>query len=204
MMYLGNFPGGLGRFLALARSSSTSKIIQSKNNSNHVLRNETVAGSRTTTNWCAGPQTSKRIERPEYTSPAKSRRTIHLTRHRYDAHPWRSKMQSSAPGKCTGVALTRGVDSCLNEETHSIACHLSPDVDDGAQGGIITLACDIFFASHRVVERHHQLAAGMLGDLFSPGDFGTSDGGGPKDEGGGKPGISLPEFRPTGELPSSP
>ncbi|CAM9325405.1 unnamed protein product, partial [Ectocarpus sp. 12 AP-2014] len=45
-----------------------------------------------------------------------------------------------------------------------------------------------------------QLAAGMLGDLFSPGDFGASDGGGMKDEGGGKPGIILPEFRPTGDV----
>lgn len=44
-----------------------------------------------------------------------------------------------------------------------------------------------------------KLAAGMLGDLFSPGDFGGPDGGGGAGEGGAKPGITLPEFRPTGE-----
>lgn len=44
-----------------------------------------------------------------------------------------------------------------------------------------------------------KLAAGMLGDLFSPGDFGDPNGGGwAASEAGGKPGITLPEFRPTG------
>lgn len=44
-----------------------------------------------------------------------------------------------------------------------------------------------------------KLAAGMLGDLFSPGDFGDpAGGGGAASEAGGKPGIILPEFRPTG------
>lgn len=48
----------------------------------------------------------------------------------------------------------------------------------------------------------------MLGELFSPGDFGSPDGGeagggfGPKK--GGTAGIILPEFRPTGERERTP
>lgn len=47
----------------------------------------------------------------------------------------------------------------------------------------------------------YQLAAGMLGELFSPGDFGSPDGGeeaGVAARHGGTAGIILPEFRPTG------
>lgn len=43
-----------------------------------------------------------------------------------------------------------------------------------------------------------QLAVGMLGDLFSSDDFGSSTNGGGGGS-GGKPGIILPEFRPTGK-----
>lgn len=49
--------------------------------------------------------------------------------------------------------------------------------------------------------RAKQLAAGMLGDLFSPADFGnTGDGSGATDEAskGGRAGVVLPALRPTG------
>lgn len=103
-----------------------------------------------------------------------------------------------------GATSARGVDNCLNEEIHLFACNLSPEVDDGAriQHHNLGLRYILCMTSRRGTSS--QLAAGMLGDLFSPGDFGASDGGGFKDEGGGKPGITLPEFRPTGESLCSP